>query len=161
MVYSPIVPLSNTDRGTIDPTQFSRTGSPYTNPDFFKLYMAQLDQKSFDTLFAEEGMNNSIFGDSNSIFGTVPSSTDTLFGGTGGATLPSDIGGGLSTTGGSQYMELIARSNLVGKIVEAINPQTKQKFTGKVDSVLVDNGILLIEVGGVKVPPEYLVKITQ
>ena len=161
MVYSQIPPLSNTNRGTIDPTQFSRTGSPYTNPDFFKLYMAQLDQKSFDTLFAEEGMNNSIFGDSNSMFGTVPSSTNTLFGGTGGATLPSDIGAGLTATGGSQYLEMIARSNLVGKMAEAINPQTNQKFTGRVNSVMVENGMLLIDVGGVKIPPENLVKITQ
>jgi len=58
-------------------------------------------------------------------------------------------------------MELIARSNLIGKTVEAINPLTREKFTGKVDAVLVENGILLIDIGGTKVTPEYLIKVTE
>jgi len=164
MVYSPssLPPLSNINRGTIDPTQFGRTGSAYTNPDFLKLYMAQLDKQAFDTLYGDEGLNNSIFGDTNSVFNTVPSSTDPLFGGSGGsASLPSDIGGATTSSSGSQYLELIARSNLVGKMAEAINPSTNKTFSGKINSVSVENGILLIDVGGVKITPEYLVKITQ
>jgi hypothetical protein len=162
MLYGPIPPLTDANRGTLDPSQFSRTGSAYTNPEFLQLYMAQLDKQAFDTLFGEEGMNNSIFGDSNSsIFGTTPTSTDPLFGGTGASTLPSDIAGSLTNTGGSQYMEMIAQSGLIGKTVQAMNPQTKQMFTGKVNSVSVENGILLIDVAGIKISPEYLIKITQ
>lgn len=156
-----IPPLTNTNRGTIDPSQYGRTGSPYTNPDFLRLYLAQLDQQAYTTLFGDEDqLNNQIFGDS-SVFGTAPSSTSNLFGGMGSATLPSDISSGLSNTGGSQYLELIARSNLVGKTVQAVNPATKQMFTGKVDSVSVANGILLLSIGGINVPPENLIKVME
>ena len=162
MVYEPIPPLTDTKYGTIDPTQFNRTGSAYTNPNFLQLYMAQLDKQAFDTLFGEEGMNNSIFGDSNSnIFGTTPSSTDPLFGGTGGSTLPSDIAGSLTSTSGSQYMQMIMQSGLIGRTVQAMNPQTKKMFTGKVKGVSVENGILLLDVDGIKITPEYLIKITE
>ncbi len=155
--------ITNSNYGTIDPSQFSRTGSAYSNPDFLKLYLAQLDQQTFSTLFDENGAENSIFGDSSNIFGSTPSSTSSIFGGTGNTALPTDLGGALSATdtGNSQYLELIARSNLIGKTVQALNPSTKQVFTGKVTSVSVDNGILLIEVNGIKVPPENLLKVME
>lgn len=158
-----IPPLTNTNHGTLDPSLFTRTGSAYTDPSFLKLYMAQLDQQSFDTLFGDEGLNNSIFGsDSSNVFATSPSSTSDLFGGTGSANLPSDIAGGnLSQIGGSQYLEMVAKSNLIGKTVSAVDPATKQQFTGKVESVSLDNGVLLLTVGGKKVPIESILSISQ
>jgi len=158
--YGQVSPVAGSRTGTVDPSQFSQTGSPYTNPDFLRLYIAQIEAQSFDTLFGEEGMNNSIFGDSN-MFGSLPSTTSPLFGGMGEAMLPSDIAGATSTTGGSQYMELIARSNLVGKTVEAVDPRTGKTISGKVTSVFVENGILLIDIEGTKVPPENLTKVTS
>lgn len=56
---------------------------------------------------------------------------------------------------------MITRSNLIGKTVEALLPGTKQTFTGKVESVNVNGGTLLINVGGTNVPPENLIKVTE
>ena len=87
MVYGQVPAISGGNTGTIDPSQFGRTGSAYTDPDFLTLYFAQINSQSLDTLFGEEGVNNSVFGDSN-VFGTMPSSTSSLFGGSDQATLP-------------------------------------------------------------------------
>lgn len=157
-----IPPLTNVNRGTLNPNQFTRTGSPYTNPDFLKLYIAQLDNQAYNTLFGDEDqLNNAIFGE-GSVFGTTPASTSDLFGGLGSATTnPTDISGALTSTGGSQYLQMIAQSNLIGKTVQALDPTTRQPFTGRVNSVSVENGILLLDVGGKKIPPENLIKITE
>lgn len=162
MVYGPIPPISGGNYGTIDPTQFGRTGSIHTNPDFASLFFAQTFTNNFDILFGdEERRDSSIFGGA-SLYNTIPNTASPLFGGLGGLTTPSDIGGQATLTSGiSPYMELIARSNLIGKTVEAINPLTRETFTGKVDAVLVENGILLIDIAGTKVTPEYLVKVTE
>ncbi len=159
-----IPPLRDVNRGTINPTQYGRTGTAYTDPNTFKLYMAQQNQNNVNILFGdEEQFNNSIFGDT-SVFGATPSSTSTLFGGVGSATLPSDLAG-LSSTGGiasgSQYFELIAKSYLIGKTVEAVDPNTHKTFTGKVISVHKENEILKINVGGVDVLPENIIKVSQ
>jgi hypothetical protein len=159
MPYGYVPPVSNPGTGTIDPSQFTRTGSPYTNPEFLQLYLAQLEQQSFDILFDEEGVNNSVFG-SSSVFGASPSSISPAFGGMGEATLPSDIAG-LGTSAGAtpQYFELIARSALIGKMVDAIDPDTGKQFSGEVKSVSIENGQLIIDVSGTKIAPESLVKV--
>jgi|GEM_PF-1577039 len=165
MAYYSAQPLTNTRYGTIDPSQYGRTGSPYTDPDFLKLYIAQLDQQSFDILFGEEGMNNSIFGDS-SVFGAAPSSTSSLFGGAGSAMMPTDISGAGTNINGSQYFALIAQANLIGKTVTAYDSQTGKEFSGEVASVSVERGSLQINIRKesgevVSVPPERLIDISK
>lgn len=149
--------------GSINPTQFSQTGSPFTDPNLFKLYLAQaLDTNAFDILFGDEERRDSTIMGGQSIFGSSPTNVSPLFGGISTIDLPSDIGGQntfFPTVNPSEL--LIARSNLIGKTVEAVNPSTKQTFSGTVNSVGLENGILLIEVGSTKVPPENLIKVTS
>jgi len=142
--------------GTIDTTKYSRTGSPYTNPDTFALMLAQNLTNNIDILFGDETTsNNSIFGSSTN-FGSGSSNAFSSAFGTDFSGLPTS-----GITGVSPAMEMITRSNLIGKTVEAINPSTGQKFSGKVESVSVEGGILLINVGGTPVPPENLIKVTE
>ena len=162
MIYGSIPPISNGNYGTIDPSQFGRTGSAYTNPDYVNLFYAQTFSNNLDILFGDkETKDSAVFGGS-SLFNSMPNASSPLFGGLGGLNVPSDIGGQSTLTSGvSPYMELIAKSNLIGKTVDAINPVTRQPFSGKVDAVSVENGVLLIDIGGIKVTPEYLVKVQE
>ena len=162
MVYGRVPPISGGNTGTIDISQFDRTGSPYTNPDFLRLLNEQMFVQNFDILFGdEERRDSSIFGGGN-VSSIAPSSASPMFGGLTGAQLPSDIGGQSTLFNGvSPQFELIARSNLIGKNVEAINPATKQKFTGEVKSVILERGMLLIDIDGIKVPAENLLKVTN
>lgn len=151
--------------GTIDVSKFSRSGSPYTNPDLFKLMLAQMiggSASDFDTLFGDnEASDTSLFG-GTSFFGQTPSSTSPLFNGINGVSFPSDIGGqNIFNSGVSPAIELIARSNLIGKTVSAVDPATQQTISGKVSGVSVEGGIVLINVGGTKVPPENLVSVVE
>jgi len=152
------------DTGTLDITKFSRTGSAYTNPDTFQVMLQQNMQSDFDILFGNDDENNnaSVLGENN-IFSSTPSSNSPYFGGTGsGSTLPSDLAG-LSnySSGTSTAVEMLARANLIGKTVEAVDPSTKQTITGKVMSISAKNGQILIDVAGHDIPPENLLKVTQ
>jgi hypothetical protein len=164
MAINPSIPINfgqygNT--GTIDISKFSRTGSPYTNSDSFALMLAQNLNSNFDILFGnEESKNSSVFGNTNA-FGASSANTSSYLGDF-GINYLSDIGGQTSTTTGlSPALEMIARSNLIGKTVEAINPTTRKHFDGKVESVSVQGGILLINVDGIAVPPENLVQVKE
>lgn len=142
--------------GTIDTTKYSRTGSPYTNPDTFALMLAQNLTNNIDILFGDETTsNNSVFGSTTNFGSTASNSFSSAFG-TDFSGLPTS-----GTTGVSPAVEMIARSNLIGKTVEAVDPSTGKQFSGKVESVSVQGGILLINVGGVSVPPENLITVTQ
>lgn len=161
MSYSPIPPVSfpsTGNSGTIDINQFSRTGSLYTSTDQFKLMMAQNFSSSFDILLGtEEKAQDSIFGTGN-IGGTSSSS---LFSGLSSA-LPSDIAGqNMLTNSITPQVQLVALSYLPGKTVTAFNPLTSETITGKVNNVSIDNGILLIDIAGTKVPPEYLTTVAE
>jgi len=157
-----VPPIYGGDTGTIDISQFERTGSPYTNPDFLRLLNEQMFIQNFDILFGdEERRDSTIFGGA-SVMNMVPSSASPMFGGLTGVQMPSDIAGQTTFFSGiSPQLELIARSNLIGKTVEAIDPITKQRFTGEVKSIILERGILLIDIDGVKVPPENLLKVTM
>jgi len=171
MAIKPVPPLTlgqygNT--GIIDTSQFSRTGSPYTDPDLFSIVMQQaLNTSSFDILFGDndDSSSSSAFGGSG-VLESIPSNTDPLFGGLSGVNMPSDIAGQSTFyTGVSPQIEMIARSNLIGKTVTAVHPTTKENISGEVVKVSVSNGILLttLNVSGteVAVPPENLVSVSD
>jgi hypothetical protein len=116
-------------------------------------------------------MANILFGESdtafNSVFGSdttsngVASGNSSLFGGSSTSSFPSDLSGiaGQMTaySGTPKYLELIARSNLVGKTITYYNPtNTKETLEGVVQSVAIDNGILQISLGTTTITPEYL-----
>jgi hypothetical protein len=164
IIPSPAVnfgPYGNT--GTIDPTKYSRTGAANTDPGLFQLMLAQsMNNNAFNILFGndEDSNNTSIFGSNNTAFG----SSSSVFGedilGNSSASLSSNISNNLSG-GTSPALEMIARSGLIGKTVEAVRPGSKETFKGKVESVSVASGILLINVGGVNVPAENLIKVEE
>jgi len=152
--------------GTVDVSQFSRTGTATTNPDLFAVILAQSQNTSFSNiLFGDsEDAYNSIFGSNSSSSGFDTSDTS-LFGGV-GSNLPAELSGvgGANTAYNNNpaYIELIARSNLVGKTVTYYDPSnTKDTKSGTVNSVSVDNGILQINVSGTAITPEYLKSVTE
>ena len=144
--------------GTIDVSQFDRTGSAYTNtdPNAFALMLEQAKSTI---------ITNNLFGDEDdaqeAIFGTssfYPSSQSSgLFGNQ--SYLPAELvgaAGGSSVNATSpQYVALIARSNLLGKSVTAYD-SSNNLIEGTVNRVTVDNGNVLIQVGDTYVPAENL-----
>ena len=121
MIAIPNVPVNfgrygNT--GTIDISKYTRTGSPYTNPNNFSLLLAQ-NMSEFDILFGDEtSSNNSIFGESTNFGSTSSIYNSSAFGNAFSGAAGTDI------TGVSPALEMIARSNLIGKNVDAIYPAT-------------------------------------
>jgi hypothetical protein len=161
-IPSPVVNFGQYgNTGTIDISKFTRTGSANTDPNSFALMLAQ-NMNPFDILFGDENSSNSssILGQ-QSFFNTFPNTSSSLTGGnSSGINFPSDLGGvATGFNGVSAQYEMIARSNLIGKTVEAVEPGTHKTFTGKVEGVSVAGGILLINVGGTDVPPENLINV--
>jgi hypothetical protein len=140
------------------------SGNAYSeNPDLFQVLLQQNMNNAFDILFDTKDDESS----SGSIFPSMYSdqtAQSQLFGSTADMTsLLSNVGGGQSTyfSGTNPAAEMIAKANLIGKTVDAVDPTTNQTFTGQVKSVQVEGGVLLIEVGDKKVPPENLIKISE
>ncbi|OGC08025.1 hypothetical protein A2526_02145 [candidate division WOR-1 bacterium RIFOXYD2_FULL_36_8] len=57
------------------------------------------------------------------------------------------------------FDQMVAKANLIGKIVEAVDPKTGEKVSGTVKGVSVQGGSLSIEIGDKIVPPENLLSI--
>ncbi len=147
--------------GTIDTSSFSRTGSAFTDPQLFELTLQQMINKSAQTLLSPS--DETAEDDPFSAFSFSNSSSSSLFTGIGGVNMPSDLtGGNILSTSQSLTMQMIARSGLIGKTVTATDPEnTSQTISGKVEGVSVDKGILLVNVGGIEVPPEYLLSVAE
>ncbi len=158
MIYGRIPALSNTNRGTLNPDIYSSatgtSGIPVNNPDFLRLFIAQMSSPNLDSLFGNEENDTSIFGG----FG-IPSSTSDLFGGfSTGIPSTSFFGQNSLYSGFSPQLELAIWSNLVGKTVEVINPQTQEMTSGKVQSIVLQNGQVMLDVDGLLVPTNNLLK---
>lgn len=147
--------------GTIDTSSFSRTGSAFTDPQLFELTLQQMINKSAQTLLSNN--NETDEDDPFAAFSFNTNSSSSFLNGIGGVTMPSDLtGGNILSTSQSLTMQMIARSGLIGKSVTATDPEnTKQTISGKVEGVSVDKGILLINVGGIEIPPEYLLSVAE
>jgi hypothetical protein len=171
MVYRPIPSVTfgrygNT--GTIDVSQFSRTGSVYSDPDLFAVALQKsMNSNALSILFGDEqSEGNAIFG-SSSFSGGDGTISDPLASMTTGTTYPSDLlGQNLYANTVSPQIEMIARSNLIGKTVTAINPVTKSRFSGDVKSISLNNGVLLIAIvdtsgKSINVTPENLLSVSE
>lgn len=163
MIPSPQVSFGKYgNTGMLDPNSFSRTGTVYSgDTDSFQILLQQNINNAFNILFDDNNDNNS-----DTTFSSIfpnQTTTSSLFGGsldTGDIT--TNISGQSSLFSEvNPALEMIARSNLIGKNVEAFDTATNQTFTGIVKSVQLEGGVLLIEVGDKKVPPEYLIKISE
>lgn len=144
--------------GTINVSQFDRTGSAHTSadPNVFALMLEQAKSSIItNNLFGDdEDAQEAIFGASSFYPSTQGSS---LFGNQ--SYLPSELvgaAGGSSVNATSpQYVALIARSNLIGKSVTAYD-SSNNLIEGTVNRVTVENGTVLIQVGDTYVPAENL-----
>jgi hypothetical protein len=77
---------------------------------------------------------------------------------------PNFIGGGTQDIFGqtslvSPQYEMSVYSSLIGKTITALNPETGQQITDKVTGVLLQNGKVVLDVNGVIIPTENLLKI--
>ncbi|MCX5750888.1 MAG: hypothetical protein NT099_04375 [Candidatus Saganbacteria bacterium] len=145
--------------GTTDPSKFSRTGSAYsTDPNLFIYELKKaMNTDALDILFGdEETRSNSVFGSGSALGGNTSSASDPFSDLTGQNSFDNSL---------APQIEMIARSNLIGKTVSAINPSTKSKIEGKVESISVTNGTLLfnLNVNGtiIKVPSENLLSVSE
>jgi hypothetical protein len=105
-------------------------------------------------------VNSILFGNENN----TTSSTDNIdFGVSGltGTTNINDTYGASAFSSVSPQFELSVYSSLIGKIVTATDPSSGKEITGNVKSVLLENGKVMLDVNGVKVPPENLSRITK
>jgi hypothetical protein len=129
-----------------------------TNADMFQILLQQNMNNmmsSFNPLFnnEEENSSSSFFGSASNF---LPSSNLNN-----GTDLFGQVTGQSSNTTNSPILEMIARSNLIGKTVEAVDPQTGSVITGKVQSVTYEGSLLLFDVGGKLIPPENLRKVSE
>ena len=68
--------------------------------------------------------------------------SNSLFGGGSSSISPTDFTGTnpFSAAQSPNYLQLIIRSNLIGKTVSAVNPATQRQVSGTAKSVQIDNG---------------------
>ena len=127
---------------------YSSQSSPAISPDFARLLMAQMSMPDLSSLFSTSGEEKtSPFGTTSDIFSTLGGSTSALTG-------ASNLWSGLSP-----QMELSIWSNLIGKTIEALEVRTGEKIEGKVKSVLLQNGVVYLDVDGTLIPPQNLTKV--
>jgi hypothetical protein len=102
------------------------------------------------SLFGEQTSEN------NSILGNSVSS---LMGGSSTSSLLSQLSGNSSGQLFSETMMMPIYSNYIGKNVEATDSATNKTTSGKVESVLLQNGLAMLNVGGSIVDPSTVTKV--
>lgn len=137
-------PASNTNLSSgniIDPYAIATSKNGPSNPELFKLYLAA-SMTNVDALFGDNDNDNSSDAYST-LFPTQQTANSTF------------------SPAATVYEEMITRSNLIGKTVDAFDPESKKIVTGKVSGVTVESGKLLIIVNGKGLSPENLVTIKE
>ena len=152
--------VSGVTNGKSDASQIS---SMNNNQIFTQLINSKNDPKLATVLLSQmttNNVNSILFGNENN----TTSSTDNIdFGvsGSTGTTNVNDMFGTSAFSSVSPQFELSVYSSLIGKIVTATDPSSGKEITGNVKSVLLENGKVMLDVNGVKVPPENLSRITK
>jgi len=157
MIAVPTIPLNYSNSKS---SAYGASSSSLSDADTFRLLMQQnLNNmiSSFNPLFSseeeEENSSSSFFGSAGNF---LPSSDLNT-----GTNPYGQFTNQASTTNNPIILEMISRSNLIGKTVEAIDPQTGQTITGKVQSVTYEGSLLLFDVGGKLIPPENLRRVSE
>lgn len=145
-----IPPISSVTQGSVNSASqiSSSTGTAAPNQAFLNLLMTQMANPNLDSLFGNtENTGNSTFGtnDISSLLGTSSSSN------------PLSNLTGLSS---QPQIEMSIWSNLIGKTVKILVPETQQFVNGKVESITLQNGApILVLDNGTAVSPDNLVEI--
>ena len=146
--YLPTSNIFTSSSNGIDPYKIA-TGQQHVDPELFKMYLAA-SMTNLDSILNSSSDNGE--NSDNNFLGTDLFNSNYT-----GSTQSSSI----FSSSDLIYEQMIAQANLIGKNVEAYDPDTKQIFTEKVTGVAVSGGRLYITVGGKKIPPENLISIKE
>lgn len=141
-VQSASNPFSLPNSNPIDPYKIAN-GEQYVDPQLFQLYLTA-SMTNVDLLFNDNKNDDNNSGDIFSNSSVFPQQSNSSF-----------------PSAQSVYEQMIAQSGLIGKTVDAHDPETNQIFSGKVTGVTVESGKLQIIVNGITIPPENLVSVKE
>jgi len=162
MVVNPVFPVSSGKSRTNSiptlPSDFSNNNQLYAllasgnvDPKFAVMLINQITDNNVNSIMFgsdQEQANANVLG--NDLFGA----------GTDGD-LSSTLGISNPISSQPSQFELSVYSTLIGKTVTALNPQTNVELSGKVSSVQLQNGNVMLDVDGTLVPSQNLKKIKQ
>ncbi len=135
----------------IDPYQIAR-GQQHVDPQLFQLYLTSSMSNLDSILFGDNNNNNqedSLFGSANPLASYPYANTQTA---QSSSIFPSSY---------SMFEQMINRAGLIGKTVDARDPNSSGIMSGKVTGVTTESGQLQIIVNGTTIPPENLVSIKE
>lgn len=168
MTTGSIQPISrsNTSAG-IDPTQTAALNnnqitsmlvSGNIDPKFATLLINQMTSNNVNSILFGDNTNDGSSGsDSTDIFGMqgmVPSNLQAA-----GASINNDAFGASAFGGVTPQFELSVYSTLIGKTVSATDPLGGQQIEGKVSSVTLQNGNVVLDINGRSVPTNNIIRI--
>ncbi len=130
----------------IDPYKIAR-GEQQVDPKLFQAYL-RASVANVDALFGDDKQTDDadVFGtaqDAPSQYSNIPQAANVF------------------PDSSQVYEQMINKSGLIGKTVDATDPETKQIITGKIAGVTVESGKLQILINGKAIPPENLLSIKE
>lgn len=167
MAQAPIPAIADTSR-SIDPTQLSILNNNLNNnqitaalvsgkmdPKFATILLNQMNSNNVDSILFGDQTNDQTTGtDMFGMQGMIPGNlqgTNTMNN--------TDVFGASSFSNFNPQFEMSIYSTLIGKTVTAVNPLTGKEITEKVTSVKVQNGKVSLDLNGVTVPTENLIRV--
>ncbi len=139
--------LFNSQSSGIDPYKIA-SGEQYVDPELFKLYLTT-SMTNMDRILTQDNSDTST--DNSTDFPITDFTYNSMQ-----QNSPSSVSPSYSI-----YEQMIAKSNLIGKSVEAKDPETGSILTGKVSGITVESGKLEVLVNGKKIPPENLISVKE
>lgn len=149
-------------------TSASGGSTALTQDDFTRILLAQMASPDLSSLFETNNTNNGNSSDplssgyTSSLFGNLSSLLPPqLSAGSGAASgsISSQLFGNYAT-GLLPSMGLSVWSNLIGKTVEAVDKTTGQPVSGKVASVVMQNGTAMLDTGSTLIDPATVTKVS-
>ena len=151
------IPLSSSSQNSASSSSKvfgSKTAT--NNTDFSKILLAQMSNPDLGALFSsnENGTSSSV----GNSFNDLVSNTNAMMGlaGTGSANASSGLFG---QTSNSTELELTLWGNMIGKNIEALDRSTGETKKGKVNSVMMQDGAVVLDVDGALIAPAAIIKI--
>jgi hypothetical protein len=121
------------------------------DPKFARMLLSQMYNNNVNTiLFGSEDTTGSSSSGSIDIFDTQSTASSSNF---------NSLGEAANFTSVSPQYQMSVYSSLIGKTVTATKPLTNEQITGKVTSVQLQNGQVVLNVEGTLVPTGNLLKI--
>ena len=120
-------------------------------PKFASMLLSQMYNNNVNSiLFGSEDTTGASSSGSIDIFGSQSTTSSSTFN-------PLEQAG--TNPAVSPQYQMSVYSSLIGKTVTATKPNSSEQITGKVTSVQLQNGLIVLNVGGIQVPTGNLIKI--